>query len=373
MPPVLIQAGRGVRTTAKLCLDSIVRTFPAHRPLYVCSILFCAMTLALARLWHVPLPLDASLVFIETLPVFLMLGVGTAAAVQLLRLFRRGEDGSAVTKMLQWLYIRTIDGERPGNVFHSLVTLTPLMVSFSALKEKIPQIHPFAWDQTFVAWDRALFFGRLPWEILQPILGHPAITTAINFAYDFWFVVMFGALLWQAFAARGSMLRTQFLLAYAFAWFVGGNLLAVLFSSAGPCFYGHLFAHDPYAAQMVYLRAVAAHWPVWSMHIQDLLWRSYADGSGAVAGISAMPSMHVTIAVLIALLGWRTDRRLGIALWAFAGIIILGSVHLAWHYAVDSLAGAGLAVLFWQMAGLYARADAHFRARAEPNAIAARA
>lgn len=368
MPPVLIRAGRGARATLGLCADSIARTFPAHRPLYVCSILFCGMTLALAQMWHVPLPFDASLVFIETLPMFLALGIGTAAAVQLLRLVRRGEDGSPVRNMLQWLYAKAMKGERPGNVFHSLVTLTPLMIAFSALKEKIPEIHPFAWDQTFVAWDRALFFGHLPWEILQPILGHPAITAGINFAYDFWFVIMFGALLWQAFAARGSVLRTQFLLAYAFAWFIGGNLLAVVFSSAGPCFYGHLYAHDPFAAQMVYLHDVAAHWPVWSMHIQDLLWQSYADGSGRVAGISAMPSMHVTVAVLVALLGWRTDRRMGAALWIFAGVIMLGSVHLAWHYAVDSFAGAGLAVLFWQVAGLYARADARLRARitAEP-------
>jgi hypothetical protein len=34
---------------------------------------------------------------------------------------------------------------------------------------------------------------------------------------------------------------------------------------------------------------------------------------------------------------------------------MIGSVHLAWHYAVDGIAGAGLAIALWYLAGLIVR------------------
>lgn len=355
-------------------LGVIARTFPAHRPLYVCMLAFCGMTVAASVVWRFPLPFGTSLAFLATVALMLAAIIGIAALVQLVRFYRKKEPGSALGLIARWFAHLLMRGDRCGNVFHSLVTLTPLMITFSALKEQIPKIHPFAWDHTFMVWSRALGFGHLSWELLQPVLGHPPITAAINFAYDLWFVVMFGVLIWQGFSARADALRMQFLLAFAFAWFIGGNVLAVVFSSAGPCFYGHLFAQDPYHAQMLYLRAAARDWPVWSVAIQDTLWRSYATGDGGIAGISAMPSLHVVVAVLIALLGAGRDRRLGVVLWIYAGVIIVGSVHLAWHYEVDAIAGVGLALLFWRLAGRVVRAQAAMAApppAAAPGLVAA--
>jgi hypothetical protein len=51
----------------------------------------------------------------------------------------------------------------------------------------------------------------------------------------------------------------------------------------------------------------------------------------------------------------RVNKWLGRALTVFAAIIVLGSVHLAWHYAVDAIAGMGLAFLFWGVAGALLR------------------
>jgi membrane-associated phospholipid phosphatase len=83
-------------------------------------------------------------------------------------------------------------------------------------------------------------------------------------------------------------------------------------------------------------------------------------------GISAMPSMHVTIATLNALLCWRIDRRLGVAASAFAVLIFLGSIMLLWHYAVDGIAGVFIACLCWSAAGaLVQRWNAHMQRRRE--------
>jgi len=343
----------GARGALPACAASIARTFRDHIPLYVCAFAFCIATLAIGQVWHVPLSPDASLFFLKLVPTFLMIGLSLGVLHRFAVLVWRERPARPLAVMGEWLLDFLTGEDRAGNIFHSVVTLTPLMMSFAALKEVIPAIHPFSWDTTFMQWDRVLGFGRLPWEYLQPLLGHPPITTAINFAYDGWFLTMFAALFWQAFAKRASALRMQFLLAFSFAWFLAGNVLAVIFSSAGPCYYGRLHPGliDPYAAQMKYLHATALQWPIWSIQVQDTLWRSYVTGHGEITGISAMPSLHVCVAVLLMLLGWRTNRWLGTALSVFAAFVVIGSVHLAWHYAVDGIAGAGLALVFWWAAG----------------------
>jgi hypothetical protein len=114
---------------------------------------------------------------------------------------------------------------------------------------------------------------------------------------------------------------------------------------------------------MAYLEAVSRSWPVWSVNVQHTLWNDYIAGHGRLGGISAMPSMHVTIAALMAIWGWRINRVIGLALTAFAAVILIGSIHLAWHYAVDGIAGITLAAIFWAMAGTVVRASERYMGR----------
>jgi membrane-associated phospholipid phosphatase len=73
---------------------------------------------------------------------------------------------------------------------------------------------------------------------------------------------------------------------------------------------------------------------------------------GVLAGISAMPSMHVATSVLMALYAARHARWAGWIMWIFAGLIQIGSVHLGWHYAVDGYLGGIVALAAWR-AGLW--------------------
>jgi hypothetical protein len=359
MSGLTLSLGGGVSRFCSTCLESIRRTFHFHIPLYACAALFVAATFGVVSLFHVPLDLSTSITFIDNIAAFLMIVLPFSAMIRLYALYREG-CRTPLAGLTQSFAGSILAGERPGNVFHSVLAFTPLMISFAGLKEQIPNIEPFSWDKTFMQWDRVLGFGQLPWERIQPLVGHPVILAALNFNYDLWFILMFGCLFWQAFAARGGLLRMQFLLAFAFAWFIGGNVLAVFFSSAGPCFYGHLFHHDPYAAQMAYLRATNQNWPIWSLQVQDMLWQAHVKGGGAVSGISAMPSMHVMSSVLMTLLAWRTNKWLGIWFTAFTSLIVIGSVALAWHYFVDSIAAVALALAFWAMAGAVAKAALHY-------------
>jgi membrane-associated phospholipid phosphatase len=146
--------------------------------------------------------------------------------------------------------------------------------------------------------------------------------------------------------------RSQYLLAFALAWFFGGFVIAAVFSSAGPCFYDHIAKGDnPYAPLLHYLRETRAHWPVWTVDAQDDLWRAYLTGQGDIQGISAMPSMHVMIATLMALLCWRSKSWLRVSSAVFATVIAFSAVMLGWHYAVDVAAGGAIAVALWMLAG----------------------
>jgi hypothetical protein len=58
---------------------------------------------------------------------------------------------------------------------------------------------------------------------------------------------------------------------------------------------------------------------------------------------------------ILPLAGWHINRKLGIALFIFTGMILLGSIHLAWHYAIDGYAGIAIALIAWWVSGIVAR------------------
>ncbi len=237
-------------------------------------------------------------------------------------------------------------------VFAAMIFFNKAMVE---LKPAIPALIPFSWDVTFMAWDRLLHFGADPWQVLQGFMGFDAVTFAVNMAYNFWFVALFGAWFWFGFQKDANELRTRFFLAYMLSWWIGGGLLAVFFSSAGPVYYGALgLSPDPFAAQMTYLHDVDSRLPIWALDTQKLLWDGYT-GKTAALGISAFPSMHNASAVLFALAFWGVSRKAGWFFIGYAVVILLGSVHLGWHYAIDGYAGVAIAVVGWWAAGPVAR------------------
>ncbi len=230
--------------------------------------------------------------------------------------------------------------------------LPPFCSTFGSLKQAISTIKPFCWDHVLMQWDRRLHGGWHPWQLLQPVFGVPAITCLINLFYNLWFFVTFTVVVWQAWGEK-PLVRMQFLWSFVITWSVLGSVMATLFSSAGPCYYHRITNQpDPYAPLIQYLRAVQDVYPVWALTAQERLWTAYqAGGTHLVGGISAMPSMHVATATLLALAGWRANRWLGIGLSAFAAIILIGSIHLCWHYAMDGYFSIPAALMIWWLCG----------------------
>jgi hypothetical protein len=248
------------------------------------------------------------------------------------------------------LLIRT-----PARLVNAVPVVIAVLLCSKAMldiKMNIPALHPFSWDETLMQLDRQLHGGVDPWLLLQPMLGYAPITFVINMAYNFWFLVLFGMWVYLAFSPKFHALRLQFFVAYAIAWLCGGALLALLFSSAGPVYYGLIgLSPDPFVPLLDYLHATDEIIPIWALDAQQMLWDGYMGEIKRFLGISAFPSMHNAMAMLFVLASWRIHRTFGIWMTAYAGVVLLGSVHLAWHYAVDAYAGILIAALAWWIAG----------------------
>lgn len=236
-----------------------------------------------------------------------------------------------------------------------LVMLPIFLNSFTIVKSAIPAFHPFSWDAAFEAADRWLHGGEAPWQILQPLLGNPVASQILSFSYVLWFFAVWFVLVWQTFDIRAPRLRAQFFGTMLLSWVALGSIAALVFASAGPCFFGRVTGlPDPYAPLMAYLHETNEHVTIWALTAQERLWTDYAAaGVSLGGGISAMPSMHVAMAFLLTLVAWRTHRIAGVIALLFYLAIQIGSVQLGWHYAIDGYAATvATAGLWWLMGRL---------------------
>ena len=74
----------------------------------------------------------------------------------------------------------------------------------------------------------------------------------------------------------------------------------------------------------------------------DLVHQVSARG-GARGG--AFPSAHVSGAVVVSLVAWRHQRRLAYLLLPIIGGLLIATVYGRFHYVLDTLAGAALAIV----------------------------
>lgn len=327
----------------------------AHAPLFVAL----AAHLAFATGLYIYVPgmsmpslLQLALAFAGFVGVFLPLSIASLRFVHLATKVKPKHPIPALIKDV-WQFVS--QPERAANGTAIVLVFVVFMNTFTHLKGSIPIVKPFSWDTTFMEWDKWLHFGFHPWELLQPLLGYAPVTFVITGFYHLWFMLMWIMVAGLAFASMPSVLRMRFFLAFMLTWGIGGNVLAMVFSSAGPCYYSLIgLSPDPFTPLMNYLHAVHESVSLWAIETQLMLWQGY-QGEGVRFGISAMPSMHNGAALLFALAGWQLNRKLGWALFVFTGCIFIGSIHLGWHYAIDGYAGFAVALIAWWGSGAMAR------------------
>lgn len=232
-----------------------------------------------------------------------------------------------------------------------LLAAVIFMPGFSAMKSAIPLFTDYDWDQRFIDLD-ILIHGEDPWRLLQPLLGHPLVTAAIAGVYQLWLLLVYAGTIYFALYVGDRRLRVRYFAACFGIWTVNGVMLAILLASVGPCFLEPMVGNAHYAEQMAYLAKANEIYPVLSVDVQQQIIAWYASGShGLGVGISAMPSMHVALAFLFFLAIRQVSRTLGIVFFLFCATILIGSVHLGYHYAVDGYVSILVTSVIWVICG----------------------
>ena len=276
----------------------------------------------------------------------------TAFCMHTLRLLRRHRPERPLAFLAADIKAHYLTPYRILSALPVLVLTAPFISVVSSLKRLIAFTNPFAWDERFAAWDRLLHGGLHPWERLHPLLAHPYVTSAVSELYSFpWFFAVALMQFWLIFTTHAD--RSRLIMASLLCWILLGNLAATIFSSAGPVYYAHFVeGPDPYTALLAHLSSVNEMIPLSALKSQDYLWTLYQSGQVLPGtGISAMPSMHLSMATLMVLAARRIGRRTTLCAWAYLIFLQIGSVYLGWHYAIDGYASIAATFAIWWAVG----------------------
>jgi len=228
-----------------------------------------------------------------------------------------------------------------------LAGLLPFQSMFASIKSTIDD---FTYDRFAADFDKALHFGRAPVSYLYQFAKSEWVLRVVEFNYDIvWFIICFGLLYWVAISPKADRIRQRFLATTFLGWVLIGNVVAGLVPTAGPAFY-RLVTGDPTRFGKVrdFVETTAGSFSS-AADEQHYLWLLHASGvTGFGSGISAFPSMHVATIAINALFIGEFSRRVAVVSWAYTALIMLSSVYLGWHYAVDGYVALTLSIaIYW--------------------------
>jgi hypothetical protein len=192
-------------------------------------------------------------------------------------------------------------------------------------------------DPILANWDRAIF-GVDPWLIARNV----DFPLTIEFLYWLW--IPLNAVVSYALLAAAPSAQKARCLVSLFAIVAFGSFFQFVLPSSGPMFYEAAGWGDRFSQ-------IAIGAAPMTSAAQEWLWLYHVTGTVRPGGgISAMPSMHVAQAVWLVLVASVYCRKLVPIALAYLAAIVIGSVHLGFHYAVDApVSMAAMMVIWWAL------------------------
>lgn len=228
--------------------------------------------------------------------------------------------------------------ERLRGAFLVAVASTLLQVGFLFFKGAIPHLVPFHADPFFAYLDWMLLFGRGAWEIAHA-LTPAALAAWFPLIYlTLWSTVAYAFPILVAATDRDRARVRRYVWLFFLSWVVSGNIVALAGSSVGPIYYDRLLGTDRFAEMHASLDAIGFT----QGSIAALQARLWESSSGMLSFISAFPSVHVTVAAVVALYIRERVRWAWPVGDAFFALILLISVYSGYHYLVDGLASLAI-------------------------------
>jgi membrane-associated phospholipid phosphatase len=209
--------------------------------------------------------------------------------------------------------------------FYRVGTLGSMIGTYLTLRALLPALHPELLDARLLALDRALF-GETPAVWLDAFANRYTVEWFAFFYYSYYFILgshLIGTLLFDDGRRRYELLLGAALVAAV------GHAGYTFVPGVGPWAYAELtFQHQLEGGQ----------W--WG--------RVLSAVTSAGAQLDIFPSLHTGFSLLVGLhaLRWRREspyRYTWLLTWFAVVNIIIATVFLRWHYAIDLLAGGLLA------------------------------
>lgn len=248
-----------------------------------------------------------------------------------------------------------LSGDRlPDAMMGMLIVFT--IGCFPMLKALLPFFNPYSWDTVFAGWDKILHGGIYPHETVIKIVDLLRGGDFLVACYASWFPVMYATVGYVIFFEADVQARNRFLMTFLLSWVLLGTALGVALSSVGPLFYDHFYPGqlNPYGDFMRYMAQSAPHKIVLDTKKVLIAWH---EDTLKIYGLSilAMPSMHVAMCWLMALYGMSRGRIFGAGMLAFCILMVLSTIYIGTHYAIDAYVSIVLVTLIWFLSGVWAK------------------
>ena len=225
----------------------------------------------------------------------------------------------------------------------ALISFYVTYLAYRNLKSVVPLLRPGElFDRQLADFDRSLFGGNDPAELLHAVLGTGLPTHLLSAVYMLFFLFIPGTLALALVYSRDLQAGIFYATAQSMNWVLGAASYFLL-PSLGPIY------AEPAAFASLPASGVG--------DLQNILLDQRLEFlrdplAGSAQSIAAFSSLHVSIfftaAVAAHLLG--LGRRLKIAAWTLLGLTVAATIYFGWHYFVDDLGGVVVGLMALAMA-----------------------
>ena len=233
------------------------------------------------------------------------------------------------------------------DTLQAAIAILYFQAGFMIFKTTMPFIVPFYADPALAKIDAVLHFGTDPWTLAHRWKD----AVPVDFLAG---VYLFGwlwpaALLPIILAALDSDSRRvqHMLILYILSWVLIGNALALIGMSAGPIYFERIYSGNLFADLPISFLPVSPNMQI-IRDTQEGLWIAFTQtGQAKGSGISAFPSVHLSVATLTAIYVYeRSHYLLPVAVIGVTAILFM-SVYSGYHYAIDGYVSISIVIGFW--------------------------
>lgn len=270
---------------------------------------------------------------------------------------RRGSSRSITDILRGFVRSRVLPG-RGAWLLLPLVSAVIAGAAYNVFKQRVLPWSGYGRDSALAAIDRALLGGNDAWTLSHRLFPQAWITGAIDALYHPLFFPMTMGIAICTYLPLHSAARFRYTLGYTLLLAGPATIGSWLVPAVGPCFDAALHGAERFVplGELLAEQQGELGRPLGALDYQRKLVslfasRSIADG----AGIAALPSIHNGLSTLFICFALHLRRTLAWLLVPYAAIVLLGSVHLGWHYGIDGIVGIALAIGTWWATGPIAR------------------